>query len=146
MEIRLELTDGPGIRAILHNVSGKARRVLHSPDLQPSRVILTDSAGKVLTPFDNRTRSKFDRTVRAAMFQRIPERGSLELDMAAFRKNAAAHYDLHWGPYEYREIPVGAWKVQVVFECVIDKPTDKSAVPDTWSGTAVSNVIEMRLK
>ena len=146
MEIGLETTSGLGIRATLHNLSPRARRVLHSSDLQPSRVMLTDSAGKVLTPFDNRTRSKFDRTVRAAMFQRITERGSLELDAAAFRKNSAGSYDLHWGPYEYREIPAGIWKVQVIFECLIDRPTDKSPVPDAWSGTAASKVVEIRLK
>jgi hypothetical protein len=145
MEIHLEAMAGPGLRAVLRNNTGGDRAVLHSANLQPSRVILTGSSGKEITPFDERTRRKFDRTVRASMFKRVPTGGELELGSQQFRKVADRLYELRWGPYHYREVPAGDWTASIIFECKIDKPSDGGHVPNAWSGKAVSNPVNIRL-
>ncbi len=145
MEIRLEATPEPGLRAVLHNSSGSERAVLHSPKVQPSRIVLTDAAGKEIVPFDERTRRKFDTTVRAASFAKLPAGGDLQLGMERFRTVAPGVYELVWGPYRYRQIPPGIWKASIVFDCKIDSSTKGGPVAGAWLGRVGSNTVEVRL-
>ena len=145
MEIHLEAMAGPGLRATLRNTSGSEQAVLHSQRVQPSRVVLTGEDGKELTPFDERTRRKFDRTVRPAMFTRLAPGAELELGAQQFRKISDRLYELRWGPYTYRQIPAGEWKATVIFDCRVDKPSDGSSVLNAWSGNLKSNTVTVRL-
>lgn len=145
MELRLESLSGLGLRATLRNVGPRAVAVLHNDDLQPSRVLLKNSAGAEARPFDNRTRAKFDRTVRAAMFQSVAPGGSLELGVTKFRKAADGKYELDWGPYHYGDLAPGLWSVSLVFDAVIDSPTGGSKIAGAWQGTAVARTVTLKL-
>ena len=144
MEINLEVLDGKRLKATLINRSGQKRAILHS-DLQPSQLELIDSTGKKLEPFDERTRMKFDRTIRASMFSSIPPNGEQVMENAAVQSQGGGKYEIRWGPFTYREIPAGVWKASVVFEARVDKATDGRAVNDAWTGKAVSNQVQLTL-
>ena len=148
-EIRLSVTaPGPWLEAVLLNCSGAGQTVLRSGDLQPSRLILKDSSGRALTPFDGRTRRKFDCSVSRGMYVKAPPGGSIPLGKAVFRRLPGGRYELRWGPFHFREIPPGLWKARVQFDSVIDYITEhghKVPLPDVWKGTAVSTEIEIPL-
>lgn len=146
MEIRLEQKGMLGIRAVLRNGSGQPVVVLHSVDLQPSRIVLLDARGKQWPAFDERSRMKFDRTVRAAMFRRITVGGELELGDERFRALENGTYELNWGPFRYAAIPAGEWKVSVVFEATIDRPTEKGHLEPGWTGKLESKQIVVALR
>lgn len=145
MELRLEPVNGLGLRATLHNHGTGAVMVLHNDDLQPSRVVLKNGAMVEVKPFDNRTRAKFDRTVTAAMFQRVKPEGSVELGAAKFRKAADGKYALDWGPYHYGDLASGVWTVSLVFDAVIDSPTSGPKIANAWTGTVVAPAVTVKL-
>ncbi len=145
MELRLESVNRLGLRATIRNVGPRSVAVLHNADLQPSRVVLKDSAGTEVKPFDNRTRAKFDRTVRAAMFQPVPPGGSMELGVTKFQKETDGQYELDWGPYHYGDLAPGVWNVSLVFDAVIDSPTGGSKIAAVWKGTALAPALTVKL-
>jgi hypothetical protein len=67
IELRLfaRVKDGPQLRLTVKNCTGKAVKLLHDVDLQPSRV---EFKAKLKAPFDERSRRKFDNTVRTRAF------------------------------------------------------------------------------
>jgi hypothetical protein len=148
-EIRLSATaPEPGLEAVLVNRSGAGRIVLLNPDLQPSRLILTDAAGREAAPFDERTRRKLDRSVSRGMYFSVTPRGSVPLESAAFRKLPGGQYELRWGPFVFRSLAPGAWRARVRFESSIDYVTGRGRrvpVPGVWKGAVESNEIEVRL-
>lgn len=145
MEILLEATNGT-VRAVLKNTSNGAIAFLRSNDLQPSKIVMIDSSGKALEPFDERTRMKFDRTVRAAMFTTIEPGATLELAKERFRKLENGQFELRWGPYHYRQIAPGEWKVRVVFESKISAPTNGNSIKNAWTGKAESPEVRIDLR
>lgn len=148
-EIRLSTTTpGPGLEAVLLNCSGVEQTVLRSANLQPSQLILTGSSGRELTPFDERTRRKYDRSVSRGMYVKAPPGGPIPLEKALFHKLPGGKYELRWGPFLFREIPPGLWKARVRFDSTIDYVTEKGhrvPLPGVWKGTAVSEEIDVRL-
>ena len=141
-------TPGPELEAVLVNRSGVELSVLRSSDLQPSRLILKDASGRELTPFDERTRRKFDRSVSRGMYVKAPPGGSVALERAAFRKLPGGKYELRWGPFQFREIPPGLWKARVRLDSTIDYVTEKGhRVPlaGVWKGTVLSEEVDVRL-
>lgn len=148
-EIHLSATTpGPGLEAVLLNRSGVELSVLRSSDLQPSRLILKDASGRELTPFDERTRRKFDRSVSRGMYVKAPPGGSVALEKGVFRKLPDGRYELRWGPFHFREIPPGLWKVRAQFDSTIDYVTEKgrrSTLPGIWKGHAASAELDISL-
>lgn len=145
VEVRLEITKGTRLRALLVNHGTKAIAVLHSANLQPSKLILKDAAGREAKGFDNRIRAKFDRTVRAAMFKRVPAGGTMELDWGQFRKSDDGNFELQWGPFLFGDLGPGAWEATAVFEATIGKADEGGAVADAWTGKAVSAPVRVTL-
>ena len=147
LELRLEV-NGLGVQAMLINRSGALRSVLNNSDLEPSRLMLTSSAGKQVAPFDERTRRKFDTSVSLAMYSDIAAGGSLKLEQARFVK-APDGYELSWGPFRFSEISAGAWKARLEFESNIDWiTTGGKRVPagkPVWKGKLLSNEVELHL-
>lgn len=145
MELRLESGSALELRATLVNRGAGAAAVLHNDNLQPSRVVLRNALGVEVKPFDNRTRAKFDRTVRAAMFRQIPSGGSMAVGGGRFRKASDGKYQLDWGPYHYGELAPGVWQVSAVFEATIDTPTGGGKVAGAWKGTVTSGAVTVHL-
>jgi hypothetical protein len=142
-------TPGPGLEAVLMNCSGVEQMVLRSANLQPSRLILRDSSGRELTPFDERTRRKYDRSVSRGLYVKAPPGGSIPLEKALFRQLPGGKYELRWGPFVFREIPPGAWRVRVRFDSAIDYLTEhghRVPLPGVWKGSAVSEEIGVTLE
>ncbi|MEK7406568.1 MAG: hypothetical protein AAB225_15810 [Acidobacteriota bacterium] len=150
LEVELKLTAGPTLEAVLHNRSGVPINVLDAEEIQPTRLMLINAAGKELTPFDERTRRKFDRTVYKSSFETLAPGEHLELGSETFEKISPRLYTLRWGPFHFRRIPAGLWKARVVFESRIDRAIDDDSgrsvpVGKVWKGVVQSNTVEVRL-
>ncbi len=150
MEIRLAGTPGPGLEAVLHNGTTAEVRLVHDPGVQPSELVLTNSAGRRITPFDQRTIEKTDRTVYKGMFAAIAAGGELTLDRAVFGKQPQGGYQIVWGPYHYTDLVPGVWRARVVFDSRLDtaRRRDTGAsmpMPSVWKGRLTSNEVEIRL-
>src|SRR5215510_4590036 len=115
IEVELKATAGPGLLAVLRNRSNGPVNVLDAEEIQPCRLIITSENGKTLVPFDERTRQKFDRTVHQADFEKLEPGGEMQLGEEVFERVSPGLYTLRWGPFRFREIPAGRWKVYIVF-------------------------------
>jgi hypothetical protein len=148
-EIHLATAGALGLEAALVNRSGTLQAVLYHADLQPSRLVLKGPAGTEVTPFDERTRRKYDRSVSRAMYVEIPPEGRLGIGGGQFRKFPDG-YELRWGPYRFSRIAAGAWTARVTFESRIDWVTDRKTgkrapYGKVWLGSASSDEIHFEL-
>lgn len=144
--MRLELTgDASGIRAVLRNRTPEECRVLLSPRLQPSRLVILGTDGKEIPGFDNRTRAKFDRTVRRSDFQTIPQGGTIPAGEGRFTPDGAGRYVIRWGEFVYSGLPAGPIRVRAEFESSLNRTTAGEAVERVWTGKIASSTLEIRL-
>ena len=131
-----------GLSALMRNNSAEPRAVLHDAFIQPSKLVLSDSTGRTLEPFDMRQIEKFDPTVRREMFIVIPAKGEHQLISAQFRRTEKG-YRLLWGPFDFKDVPAGAYQARLEWESKIDTFTDDSGRQDRmvglWKGNLVSN-------
>ena len=144
-ELCLTAGVGPALILTLSNRGPAERKILHSPNLQPSKLILRPGSGPgvELAAFDERTRRKFDRTVRRAMFTTLAPGTTLELGRELFAK-VGETYQLRWGPFVYQEIPSGNCKVSAVFLSATTEATD-GPVSGAWKGSLTSNEVIVSL-
>src|SRR5262249_20494378 len=105
--------------------------------------------GKTLVPFDERTRQKFDRTVHEVDFEKLAPGEEMQLGEEVFERVSPGLYTLRWGPFRFREIPAGRWRVHVIFESRIDRGVEYTGrsglVPNVWKVSVQSNTVEIRL-
>jgi hypothetical protein len=125
VELRLfaRVKDGPQVRLTVKNCTGKAVKLLHDVDLQPSRV---DFKAKLKAPFDERWRRKFDNTVRTRSFLNL-EPGTERLLMDEKLKREGEGYALRWGPFEYEAIPLGKQTLHAVLDAWLDSAIDEES-------------------
>ena len=140
IKLSLQVTQGPGLEAVLHNGSAAEMKVLVNENLQPVQLILEDATGAVVKPFDERTRRKYDRRVSAGMYAKIASQSKITLTRAQFREAAAGEYELLFGPYRFRNLRPGLYKAHAIFESKIDEKTE-----GVWKGTARSDRVELNL-
>ena len=149
IEVELKAIAGPGLVAVLRNRSNQPVNVLDAEKIQPSRLLLISDSGKTVTPFDERTRQKFDRTVHEHDFEELDPGEEMQLGEEVFERVSPGLYTLRWGPFRFREIPAGRWKAYIVFESRIDRGVDEAGksrlVPHVWKGSTQSNTVEIRL-
>jgi len=148
-EVHLATPGSLGLAAALVNRSGTAQAALYHADLQPSRLVLKDSSGNEASPFDERTRRKYDRSVSRGMYAEIPPGGRLAIGSGQFRKLPDG-YELRWGPYRFSRMGAGAWTARVTFESRIDWVSDRKTgkrepYGKVWIGSASSDEVRFEL-
>ena len=144
-ELCLAAGEGLALTLTLSNRGPAPRTILHSANLQPSKLLLRHGSGSGIEPvaFDERTRRKFDRTVRRAMFTTLAPGATLELGREQFVK-VGNSYQLRWGPFVYQQIPAGNCKVSALFLSAIVEATD-APVSGAWKGSITSNEVMVAL-
>jgi hypothetical protein len=147
-ELRLETTDGPGLKLSLHNQTNAPHAVLRDSSLQPSVLTLTDAAGQKAEMFDERTRMKRDTSVSNGMYAVVAPGATLVLESGTFQKSSGV-YELSWGPFRFGGLKPGAWKARASFESRIAYVTKNGeevpASKPVWKGKLESHEVSLNL-
>jgi hypothetical protein len=147
-EIRLMGEKGPALRAVLINHSDVPQVILHDPKLQPSRLDLNGPDGEPVDAFDSRRVKKFDNTIRCEQLRTIPAPGEIEFGAVRFRRGGQG-YAVTWGPFEFEDLPAGAYTARIVWESTADSCLDESTQEQRklrlWLGEVRSNEVTLRL-
>lgn len=124
IELRLyaRVKSGAQLRLTVKNCSGKPLKLLHDSALQPSKLSF---GAKVKPPFDERSREKFDATVRASSFFTLTEGEERVLADETFTREGE-EYGVHWGPFRYEAVPRGKHQVRVVLDAWVDSGYDEA--------------------
>jgi hypothetical protein len=147
LELRLfaRVKEGPQLRLTAKNCTAKPLKLLFDNDLQPSRL---EFKGKVKAPFDERSRRKFDNTVRARSFT-VLEAGQERLLIDDTFHREGDGYSLAWGPFRFETIPLGKQSLHAVLDAWIDAAVGedgKSAkVENAAVGSFKSNEVTITL-
>ena len=149
-EISLSIIDGPGLMAILRNRSSVERTLLHDTYLQPSEVVLINTSGQVVVPFDTRSIKKYDATVYRFSYTKLPPGGEMVLYEECFKARGNNDYELWWGPYHFEHLPSGIYKTYVIWKSEVDSWVDQESgaqgqMEGIWIGSVKSNQVELRL-
>lgn len=135
--------------SVLRNGTARTYSVLHSSNLQPSRLEVRDAQGNLVPSFDARARRKFDNTVEKSAFREVNPGGELPLfELVAIQHDAL--WELRWGPFSMTGLRPGDYTAIVVFESRVDHYFDAESgtrreLPNVWLGTARSEPVGFRL-
>jgi hypothetical protein len=149
-EIRLSVTEGPGLRAVLKNRSNRKQVYLHEEYVQPSELVLASSSGAAVRSYDTRSEMKYDNTAYRAMYQPLAPDREAVLGEARFEKSGPGAYTIEWGPFRFADLSSGAYRARVVWKSEKDSYTEsdsgkKGRLKDVWKGTVTSNTVEVVL-
>jgi hypothetical protein len=145
-ELRLSVTGGVKLRAVLHNRSKLRQTYLYHSELQPTELILTLPAGERIKPFDTRANAKFDNTIYREMYRQAAPESDVTLTEATVEPGGA----LRWDPFLFRNLAPGTYHAQVVWRSETEQYYDPksqrtSAIKDVWKGEVLSNTVELRV-
>lgn len=143
------------IKATLKNVSNKKQTFLNESCVQQSELILIDSSGKKIFSKDMREEEKSDTTVYKHYFVSISPGQEKALTDSVFTRGDGSYfkdgtYRLVWGPYEFKNIEPGVYKIYLIWKSEIDSYYDENSkqlikMQGLWLGTITSNEIEVQL-
>jgi len=146
-ELRLSVTDGIKLRVGLHNRSRTAQVYLYDFNIQPTELILIAPSGKRIEPFDSRSLEKFDNTVYREMYRQAAPGSDVILTEASLESGS----NLRWGPFEFTNLPAGAYRAQAVWHSKTNHYYDPKSkrtgvVKDVWLGAVTSNTVEVTVR
>lgn len=130
--IELTSTKEHDIVAVLKNPTAHEINFFHDSMLNPTRLVFRaakDEKAEFNEGFDERRRMKFDRTIRKAMYKKVPAGGELVLAEAFFKPETDGTFSLRWGPYSYGGLKPGWYTVQLTYD-----HSENGLVPDAWKG------------
>lgn len=147
-EIRLT-ANGATLTATLLNRSSSKQTFLYDANLQASTLELLAANGMRSKPYDSRLIMKIDPKPYCHLFQTVAPGSKLELGAVPFRKGHDG-YSGQWGPFNFDELPVGEYRVRVIWHserahCFDEGSGKMRALPSVWRGMVRSNQVTLQL-
>src|SRR5262245_35287917 len=145
-ELRLSVTDGVHLRAVLYNRAKTQQTYLYHSKIQPTELILTAPSGERVESFDTRAEAKFDNTVYREMFRQAAPNSDVTLTEASVESD----HTLRWGPFLFSNLAPGSYRATAVWRSETNqyyepKASRTSVMKDVWMGTVTSNTVEIRV-
>lgn len=109
--LALAATDGEGLRFSIRNVSSAPQAYLCDPSLQPSSLLIRGPDGKRHAPRDDRAIKKQNLSPEPEDYRTLAPGATDTVYEAAFERNDDG-YALKWGPFAYRGLPPGSYRVR----------------------------------
>ena len=124
--------------AWLENTSSEPQFVLHSLNIQPSRLRLYGSDGRELSALDSRSRKKFDTRVSKSDYLELSPQGKAALFQARL-KDFSGSYELIWGPFSFAGLAPGNYQATLEWQSERNdysgEAGDKQRLLGVWLGT-----------
>jgi hypothetical protein len=141
---------GPGVRALLRNVSPVPQAVLVAPALQPVGLSLVHESGWEARRFDENTRRKIDRTVYREMFETLAPGDSLELQSGRATRAADGTWALRFGPWTFGDLRPGRYTARATWTSALDGWTDRDTgrrgtARGLWKGSLTAEAVALEL-
>ena len=147
-EIQLTAS-GTELKATLLNRSASKQTLLHDVNLQASTLEILAANGMRSKPYDSRLLMKSDNKPYCQLFQTVEPGKKLDLGSVRFRKSRDG-YSGQWGPYNFDELPVGEYRVRVIWhgergQCFDEGTGKMRTLPSVWRGMVRSNQVILHL-
>jgi hypothetical protein len=148
--IEVEATSGPGLHAVLRNVSSGYQNALVHEQVQPSRPVLVGADGRELKPRDTRDDKRSAlAVVSQSYYTGLAPCETLDLGSATFSHSASGH-GLAWGPFQWSKLPSGAYDVSVAVAMRVEHyndPRGNRRRPEggVWTGEVTSDAVRIVL-
>ena len=150
-ELELEVLEpeeaGPRLHAIVKNVAKTGKRILVDNDIQPIGITLTGPGGTKLTPFDERTRKKFDTTRHKYLFRVLGPSSEWVAREDEFHREDGA-WRLRFGNFTFSGLKAGTYKARLSFTSEGREWSEKGQrgeYEDLWEGSIESPEVEIAL-
>jgi len=149
LEIRLTVK-GSALTAVLKNTSQASMPVLCENALQPSRLQIAVEGGGPIRSIDSRSIKKFDNTPYCRLFRNLGPGQEMPIASASFSKSGDV-FSGSWGPFQFKAVPPGEYKVRVVWESALVRCVDEGSkksrdIPGVWAGVVKSNEVSLSLR
>lgn len=149
LEIKLERTPGPGLRAVLKNTSAEEQLVLRpGGNLEPSDVVVMDVSGNVLEPFETRAELAPARLRREDFGKLAAGAEAVLLDVQLARRGDG-WYELLFGTRRIELPPAARYHVKIAWRATasyFDAANKPQTLAGAWTGTVRSNTVDITLE
>lgn len=138
---------GPRVHAVIHCVAKTGKRIFVDRDLQPIEFLLTAPDGSPVTPFDERSRRKFDTARHKYLFRVLGPSSEYVAREDVFTQENGA-WTLRFGAFTFSGMAPGRYRARIRFasEGTHWEESGKAGeYEDLWEGTVESPEIEIVL-
>lgn len=143
----VEKGGGPRVHALVKNVAKTGKRIFVDHQLQPVTMTLVGPDGQPITPFDERSRKKFDTARHKYLFRVLgPSSEYAAREDEFVREDGAWH--LRFGSFTFSKLKPGRYRAKIAFTSAGREWTENDAhgeYEDLWEGSIESPEVELLL-
>lgn len=139
--------EGPRVHANIHNTAKTGKRIFVDASIQPVELLLTGPGGRMIVPFDERTRKKFDSTRHKYLFRVLGPSSEYAAREDVFRREDGA-WTLRFGSFTFSGLRPGSYRGRLRFTSEGQHWEESGKLgefDDLWEGTIESPEVEIVL-